>query len=529
MKAFIKEIQERLTIGAYRSPEQVRFSLVAGLLHKLDWDLWNPKQVHLGPEELAISLFPFTPEKPEIVIQVTWEKPLPKESRAGPRAFSPFFILTNGNEWRINYTDHPGQTSDVRIKSLTILEQDLHEIATLFHTFLSYQTHIDGTVKKLIHHQLNRRLPRKDILPRLLPRAQKLHEKNPQYTVGQSLWHLVKRTNASISKEEVRRFLAEQKTAEAEQDHTPLKHTEKEPSPPKVNASAPTSPPLKEKPQPVAKKQEAIIEPVQRQFKYWTESITGMEFVWIEPGSFHMGAHDNEKGRQPNEAPRHAVTLTQGFWIGKYPVTYKQWRLIMEREQDIDAEISVLRQSGEAHDQHEAQKLIDQDAMPAEFVLWEDTQTYIQKLSHMGGAKSKLRLPTEAEWEYAARAGTETPLPFPAQDSLNEYAWYISSSQGVLHKAGLLKPNAWGLYDMLGNVWEWVMDIYAMYESAPATDPKGPNSSSMRNPQHVRRGGSCRSSAKVCRPARRNHVKVNELEAKNSGCLGFRLVRDQEE
>jgi formylglycine-generating enzyme required for sulfatase activity len=151
-----------------------------------------------------------------------------------------------------------------------------------------------------------------------------------------------------------------------------------------------------------------------------------------------------------------------------------------------------------------------------EEVSWSDVQEFIQKLNQKEGV-NKYRLPTEAEWEYAARAGTAGKYSFGDDaGALGRYAWYKDNSGGTTHPVGRKEPNGWGLYDMQGNVCEWVRDWYGDYSSSPVTDPRGPSSGSAR----VDRGGSWGSNAWICRSASRG----SSTPGARYDILGFRLA-----
>ena len=185
----------------------------------------------------------------------------------------------------------------------------------------------------------------------------------------------------------------------------------------------------------------------------------GMKFRLIQPGSFMMGS---EKG-DSSEKPVHKVTLTKGFYIGVYEVTQEEWEKVM----------------GSNPSHFKGRK------NPVERVSWEDAQEFARKLSEKENVM--YRLPTEAEWEYACRAGT-TAEYYWGDDGIGRYAWYIGNQDGTTHPVGQKKPNAWGLYDMSGNVWEWCGDWYSPAYPADkeAVDPKGAAGGSFR----VFRGGS---------------------------------------
>lgn len=203
-----------------------------------------------------------------------------------------------------------------------------------------------------------------------------------------------------------------------------------------------------------------------------------MEFVWIPPGTFIMGSPENEKDRYDDET-RHRVTLTQGFWMGKYEVTQAQWEAVMNANPSR----------------------FESGNRPVESVSWNDCQDFIAKLNRLN--QGTFRLPTEAEWEYAYRAGTTTRFYWGEdrnESDIDRYAWYNGNSGDRTHEVGQKRSNPWGLYDMSGNVWEWCADWYGDYPSGPQVDPKGQQSGRAR----VQRGGSWLSYALYCRSASRN-------------------------
>ena len=198
-----------------------------------------------------------------------------------------------------------------------------------------------------------------------------------------------------------------------------------------------------------------------------------LEFVLIRPGTFMMGS---EKGID-SERPIHKVTITKPFYLGKYLVTQEQWQAVM----------------------HKNPSHFKGPKNPVEKVSWRDCQNFAQKLQEQSPPHT-FRLPTEAEWEYACRAGSTTEYSYGDDESqLGEYAWFGENSKSQTHPVGQKKPNAWGLFDMHSNVWEWCQDWFGRYDPADATDPTGPTSGVGR----VWRGGGWDGAAAACRSARR--------------------------
>jgi formylglycine-generating enzyme required for sulfatase activity len=253
-----------------------------------------------------------------------------------------------------------------------------------------------------------------------------------------------------------------------------------------------------------------------------------LKLAWCPPGAFTMGSPADEPGRYSGERQRR-VTLARGFWLGKYEVTQRQWQAVM------GSNPSFFKNAG-------------LDA-PVEKVSWNDCQKFVKKLNaRMAGRLPKgygYRLPTDAEWEYACRAGTTTVLytgdiqilgsrNAPALDAI---AWYGGNSgvkyegaydssklpekqenhtRAGTHPVGQKKANAWGLHDMIGNVYEWCQDWYGAYPSGAVTDPTGAKTGSYR----VSRGGSWYSDARCCRSAFRSGYDPSI----SSSFLGFRVA-----
>jgi formylglycine-generating enzyme required for sulfatase activity len=178
-----------------------------------------------------------------------------------------------------------------------------------------------------------------------------------------------------------------------------------------------------------------------------TKNAVGMEFVKIAPGEFMMGCAAGDQACNADEKPAHRVQITKAFEIGKYEVTQAQWQAVMGSNPST----------------------IKGDNRPVETVSKNEVHDFLAKLNARNDGY-KYRLPTEAEWEYAARAGNS------GTQSLDEVAWYADNSGDETHPVGTKKPNAWGIYDMLGNVREWVEDLYAAnyYSNSPVADPTGP-------------------------------------------------------
>ena len=230
-----------------------------------------------------------------------------------------------------------------------------------------------------------------------------------------------------------------------------------------------------------------------------TNSIR-MELIEIPAGKFTMGEYGDAVG----------VTLTKPFALGKTEVTQGQWRQVMGTEpweggEDVQA---------------------DKDC-PATYVSWDDAREFCDKLTELERKAGKLKvgvayhLPTEAQWEYACRAGTTTAFSFGEDESkLGEYAWFSGNTVGkkYAHKVGLKKPNPWGLHDMHGNVWEWCSDCFAV--ALPGgTDPVGPRGGSDR----VLRGGGWGGAPVFCQSADRSDF----IPSDRYTSLGFRVARSQ--
>jgi formylglycine-generating enzyme required for sulfatase activity len=228
----------------------------------------------------------------------------------------------------------------------------------------------------------------------------------------------------------------------------------------------------------------------------------GMTFVLIPPGTFIMGSPLNEPGRDSDEI-QHKVTLTQPFYIQTTEVTQGQWKSVMGENP------SFFHDCGEN--------------CPVEMISWYDAHRFIARINTLSKYK-RYRLPTEAEWEYAARSGNQTALSNGKitktgcgdDAGLDRIGWYCGNSKHKSHPVSQKEPNSWGLYDMHGNVWEWCQDRYGDYPSGQVTDPKGPASGLIR----VNRGGSWWWFARFCRSANR----IRYMPFDKTEDIGFRLA-----
>jgi len=238
-----------------------------------------------------------------------------------------------------------------------------------------------------------------------------------------------------------------------------------------------------------------------------------LDMIWIKPGTFKMGSSKSELGRFSGES-RHKVKLTKGYWLGKYEVTQAQYEAIMGTNP------SYFKGADN----------------PVEKVNWNDAMAFCKKLTEMEKNAGRLpegyeyTLPTEAQWEYACRAGTTTAfnngtnIPIEEQiydepcPNMDEVGWYSYNSDDRTHPVGQKKPNAWGLYDMHGNVFEWCLDLSGNYPTKsmisylikPVIDPMGPSVNYYLN--HVVRGGSWSDRANGCRSAYRDNSYSNSFD-----------------
>ncbi|MCK4413968.1 MAG: SUMF1/EgtB/PvdO family nonheme iron enzyme [Candidatus Eisenbacteria sp.] len=256
--------------------------------------------------------------------------------------------------------------------------------------------------------------------------------------------------------------------------------------------------------------------------------VVEMDFVWIPAGRFRMGSPNGEPERYNDEGPVHDVEITQGFWLGKYEVTQAQWQAVMEGNPSSfkgDTRRLVVVEDDPSSFKGDTRRLVVKAS-------WEDCQAFTKKLNQSAGEEI-YRLPTEAEWEYACRAGTRTARYWGdglenacRYANLADLAWERGRhSRSMIHECndgyaetapvGEFKANAWGLFDMIGNVWEWCQDWYGSdyYAVSPGQDPRGPGTGSGR----VMRGGCYYNEARHIRSARRIGA--------TKGTGGLRLAR----
>lgn len=236
--------------------------------------------------------------------------------------------------------------------------------------------------------------------------------------------------------------------------------------------------------------------------------VAPTNLVFIAPGTFRMGSPTNEVDRQDNEGPQISVTISQGFWIGKYPVTQAEYLAVTGQDPSY-----FTPRKGYAPDL----------SRPVEQVSWFDATNYCYHLTQQERAAGRIgtnrvfRLPKEAEWEYACRAGTSTRFSYgedPGYSQLTNYGWYKANSDGTTHPVGQKLPNPWGLYEMHGHVFEWCQDLYVQHLGGATHGSKRPSQT------RVFRGGLWDGSAGYCRSAYRGH----SVPGGRSCYIGFRVV-----
>ena len=227
-------------------------------------------------------------------------------------------------------------------------------------------------------------------------------------------------------------------------------------------------------------------------------TVNGVSFdmMYVKGGTFTMGA-TSEQGSEADsdEKPTHSVTLSS-FYICKYEVTQALWKAVMGSNPSS----------------------FKGDNLPVETVSWDDCQTFIRKLNALTG--KNFRLPTEAEWEFAARGGNNSRgYKYAGSNNIGDVAWYDNNSGSKTHVVGTKSPNELGIYDMSGNVWEWCQDWFGSYSSASQTNPTGASSGSLR----LLRGGGWYGSAGLCRSS----YRYNGAPGRRDFSSGLRLVLSQ--
>lgn len=220
-----------------------------------------------------------------------------------------------------------------------------------------------------------------------------------------------------------------------------------------------------------------------------------VKMIWVQGGTFTMGATDDQTDDAYEcEKPAHSVTL-HSYYIGQTEVTQALWKAVMDT-------ISYVFKGNN---------------LPVDQVCWNDCRSFITKLNSLTGMK--FRLPTEAEWEYAAHGGNKSQdYKYSGSDILGNIAWYADNSDGKIHPVATKLPNELGIYDMSGNVWEWCQDRYRKYSSRARSNPTGPLSGSSR----VIRGGDQQCIDRDCRTTNRTFHKKKETIIESG--LGFRLA-----
>ena len=233
--------------------------------------------------------------------------------------------------------------------------------------------------------------------------------------------------------------------------------------------------------------------------KTWTDPKTSMEFVWVPGGCYEMGCGPWTKDCLKQELPVHEVCV-DGFWLGKYEVTQGQWKQLMRSNNS---------------------RFNMGDLYPVENVTWDETQKFIKALNDQQDDRYQFRLPTEAEWEYAARSGGK-PEMFAGGNDAKTVAWYQTNSRQSTHLVGQKAPNGLGIYDMSGNVWEWCQDFYGTgsYGRHTKNNPVILDNASTRR---VIRGGGFNSYARLVRCSQR----WEQMPGVRDSNIGFRIAMDQ--
>jgi sulfatase modifying factor 1 len=247
-------------------------------------------------------------------------------------------------------------------------------------------------------------------------------------------------------------------------------------------------------------------------------SVGGVKFVmrWVQPGRFSMGSPEGERGRDGDEGPQHEVTIPRGYWMGETPVTQAQWRAVVEGMGD-GARLNKA-----------PSRFKYRPDCPVESVSWNDCQRFVAGLGELLGGEDEFRLPTEAEWEYACRAGTQgaycdgsaCTVLAGRDPALERLGWFDGNSGGSTQAVKQKEANGWGLYDVHGNVWEWCRDARRTYGSDPVLDPVGGQEAGAAR---VLRGGGWDFRARSCRAA----IRLAFIPAGGWYSTGLRLSAGQ--
>jgi formylglycine-generating enzyme required for sulfatase activity len=219
------------------------------------------------------------------------------------------------------------------------------------------------------------------------------------------------------------------------------------------------------------------------------------EFVRVEAGTFTMGASADDAEARDDDKPAHKVTITEDYYIGKTEVTWAFWKAV----------------TGNYPPDPEGGKVEHRDNWPVDYASWEECKAFASTLGNNFGELCEFRLPTEAEWEFAARGGNKSKgFAYSGSDNIDEVAWYDDNNESDMHEVGTKKPNELGIYDMSGNADEWCSDMFGKYSSKAQTDPQGPESG---DDLYVVRGGRIFSDDSWCR--------VTARSKENSACSDF--------
>jgi len=240
-----------------------------------------------------------------------------------------------------------------------------------------------------------------------------------------------------------------------------------------------------------------------------TALLDGTGMTRIPPGEFQMGSPNGNA----DERPVHRVRISQGFEMGKCEVTQAQWEAVMGNAH-VGAEATLVNADGAAVSRKPSR--FEGASLPVDSVSWEDVALFLKRLNARD-TRHAWRLPTEAEWEYACKAGGTQEARIGAN------AWYKANSDDQTQPVATKEPNAWGLYDMHGNVAEWVQDWYSpdYYENSPAVDPKGPEAAPETGSYRVFRGSCWHNTSENCRAA----IRGFDFPVSRFDYVGFRLVR----